>query len=450
MSRTVTRAIVAAGVLVATAVLLAAPADAQGWRRRACLAPNGVDDTEALQSALDRCSGGSWWCSVRLCRGVFRTAPLRVGDFRGVLRGDWRGRTVIQALPDLRVNNNPNGYWQDDPLDPGLDPWPFLLQFVGGRGRIQDLTIEIPSPDLALGERPTLGWIEVPGAGESYELAGAILITGLDPVAFDVRRVRIAAAPYPDGFEETALLAGVSFRGLILNPADPGGFPVHPVRGAFSLSESVLTGMLSATQLGELEQAEVEVTENDLQAYVGVDVLDGSRSQVTVSDNQWDAGFTGVNVILNIDGEPSEDNTFLVSGNRGRVAPYYWFGEPVSSGVYFLDAWTLPAPGGSTLVVSRNRMTLGDGAEAAASVVEAYGAGRLTVRGNRFGGLATVGIRADNTSGCRVFWNALSPGLDTAGEPHLHLGSETSGCVAVVGQDDIVDDDGTDNRIFRR
>lgn len=444
MSRAATRTILVVVVSLATAALLTSPATAQGWGRRACLAPNGVDDTVELQSALERCSGGSSRCTVRLCRGVFRTSPVRVGDFRGVLLGARRGRTVIQALPELQVNNNVP-YWHDDPLDPGLDPWPYLLQFIGGRGEIRDLTIEIPTPPA--GVRPTRGWheMEVEGADPTLELGGAILITGRDPVAFEVSRVRVVAGSDPESYLDTTLISGVSFRGLLFNPADPGTFPVHPVRGQFRLSESELTGMVSGTQLGELEGAEVEITRSDFQSLLAVDVLDGSRSRVSVNGNQWDAGFVGVQVILNVDGEPSQDNTFLVSRNRGTVGSYFGFG----SGIYFADPWILPVPGESTLTVSSNRVTLGDGEGAAASALEAYGSGQVRVWGDRFQGRAATGVRLDQTSGCRVFWNALS-GLDTGGGPHLDLGRETSACLAVVGAEDIVNDDGTDNRIIRR
>jgi hypothetical protein len=339
------------------------------------------------------------------------------------------------------VNDNPSGYWQDDPLNPGLDPWPFLIQFVGGRGEIRDLTIEVPTPPA--GMRPTQGWVEI--TGTSYELAGAVLITGQEPVDFEVSRVRVVAGADPEGSLETTLISGISFRGLLFNPADPGDFPVHPVRGRYRLSESDMRGMVSGTQLGELESAEIEITRNAFESFLAVDVLDGSRSRVSVDGNEWDAGFTGVQVILNVDGEPSQDNRFTVSRNRGTIGPYFGFG----SAVYFADPWLLPEPGESTLALSANRMTLGTDEEAAGSAVEAFGTGRLWAWGNRFRGRAATGVKVDETSGCRVFWNTLAR-IDTGGGAHLDLGPRTSECLAFVSQDDIVDDDGTDNRIIRR
>ncbi len=441
MYRSVSKSILAVVVSVLAVGLAASVAVAHPHHGRRCIAPNGVDDTAELQSALDRCSGAESWCAVTLCRGTFHTEPLRVGDFRGVLRGSRRGRTVIQALPEARVNNNPDGYWQDNPLDPGLDPWPYLVQFIGGRGEVRDLTLEIPTPPE--GQHPTRGWTELYGV--TKEMAGAILITGRDPVAFDVHDVRVMAGRYPDSFLDSTLLSGVSFRGLIYNPADPGGFPVFPVKGRYRIWDSEVTRTLCGTQIGELDEAEVVVAQNDFESILAVDFLDGSRSRVSVYRNRWDAGFVGVQVILNIDGEPSVDNTFLVARNRGTVGPYGGWG----SGVYFVDPWLLPEPGGSTLSVFGNRLTVGTTEEAGDTAVDASGAGRLWVGANRFRGRVTTGLRIDDTSGCRVYWNRLGD-LDTGAGPHLDLGPETSECLAVVGQDDIVNDDGTNNQIIRR
>jgi hypothetical protein len=40
--------------------------------------------------------------------------------------------------------------------------------------------------------------------------------------------------------------------------------------------------------------------------------------------------------------------------------------------------------------------------------------------------------------------------LDTGAGPDLHLGSATSDCLAIVGSDDVVVDEGSANRIVRR
>lgn len=433
-------------VSLVAAAFFVPPAGAQGRRR--CLAPNGTDDTVALQSALDRCSGATARCVVRLCRGRFKTAPLRVGDFRGTLRGAGRERTVIQALPDLLVNDNPLGYWQDDPLDPALPPWPYLLQFVGGRGTVRHLAVEIPTP--AEGLRPTQGSTEL--FGVEYELAGAILVTGGRAV-FDIRQIGVVAGEDPESFFETTLRAGVAVRGLLLDPDPeyPSAFPVVPISGRFRITGSALVGMLTGVSLGELQDADVTVEGTVTSAFVGVDLLDANRSRVEVFENSWGVDAAAFNAVLNIDGTPSMDNTVLVRDNRGAIGSYFGFGQ----GIFFQDPWLLPESGESTVTVSGNELELGGPTEAAFSGIEVFGAGsvvvnRNTIRGRveaieGFGG--GTGIAVDQTTGCRAFLNDFE-GLDTTGAD-LRLGLDTSECLSVVYRDDEVLDEGTDNRLFR-
>ena len=77
-------------VLALATTLLVPPATAE---HRRCVAPNGTDDTAQLQAALESCSGARRGCVVSLCEGVFRIAPVRVGDFRGALEGAGRDKT---------------------------------------------------------------------------------------------------------------------------------------------------------------------------------------------------------------------------------------------------------------------------------------------------------------------------------------------------------------------
>jgi hypothetical protein len=347
---------------------------------------------------------------------------------------------VIEALPHLDVNDNPLGYWKDDPLEGA--PWPYLLQFIEGRARIRDLAIEVPSPEE--GQRPTSGWNG--GWFWSDEVAGAILLTGRDPVDFDVRRVRIFGGPDPESDVGSALRAGVHFQGLLHNPDDGGGYPVHPVRGRCRISESELEGMLSGTPLWEVADARVTVSGNRYLSMVGMDVLDATRSRIVVHENTWDVEAIGFEAVLNIDGEPSEENTFLVFRNQGSIGTLVSF----ASGIFFWD------PGdpteettGSTVALSRNRLTMGVQDNPAFSGIEAWGAGQLWMSRNQVRGWSGAGLVVDDTTGCRVFGNALGD-LDTGEGPDLHLGAGTSACLAVVGPDDVVRDDGTDNQIIRR
>ncbi len=387
---------------------------------------------------------------MRLCEGRFRTAPLRVADFRGTLRGARRERTVIEALPNLLVNDNPLGYWQDDPLDRDLPPWPYLLQFVGGRGTVRDLVIEIPSP--AEGFRPTQGWTEL--FDVDYELAGAILVTGVDEVRFDVTRVRIVAGEDPESFFETTLRAGVAVRGLLidLDPEYPSDFPVQPLGGRHRIRQSTFEGMLTGVALGELDRADVTIEHTVTSAFVGVDLLDANRSRIEVATNSWGVDAAGFNAFLNIDGAPSEANTVVIRDNRGAIGPYFGSG----TGILFQDPWLLPESGASTVRVVGNDLELGSAEEAAFSGIDVFGAGSLfiarnTIRGRvqaieGFGG--GTGVAIDQTTRCRILLNDFAD-LETVAGPDLHLGPETSECLSVVYRNDEVLDEGTDNRLFR-
>jgi hypothetical protein len=454
MNRTVTKGILTVVASLATTAMLAAPAAAWGWRHQTCLAPNGSDDTAEIQAALERCSGARRRCVVSLCAGVFPIAQVRVRDFQGVLRGAGRGKTVIQALPNLEVNANPDGYFMDDPFHEDLAPWPVLVQFIGGKGRIHDLTVKVPTPEL-VGDRPTTGWGRILNEDweeeKIHELDVAILITGEDPVDFEVKRVEVVAGDDELSDLRTTLLNGITFEGRLFNEDDPGIYPVFPLRGRFRLSDSELVGMLSGAGVAELQHARVTIKNNRYWSEVATYVQDVDRSRVRILNNHWEAEGFGLQVYLNTDGEPSEKNSFLILGNQGStVVPdpdllEYGAGR----GIFFIDPGGLdrPEPGGSVVSLAHNDISVRTVDGPALSGIEVHGAGRLWAWKNVVRGEASLGgISVDRTTGCWLVRNAL----ETTGGSDLVLGRDTSRCLAVVGHDDIVDDYGTDNWIFFR
>lgn len=410
---------------------------------RSCLAPSGGEDTAALQAALETCSGATRPCSVRLCAGVFETGILRVRDFRGTLRGAGARATVLRAKADLEVSANTQGFFRDEPF--GSEPWPYLVQFVEGRAAIRDLGILIPAPPA--GSRPTTGWTLLEGFDPSFELRGALLLTGRDPVDFEVSRVRVKAERDPASELETTAFHGIELGGLLFNPADTGGFPVFPGRGSFEVTDSQVAGVLNGTPIGEIAGARVRVAHNRFRSAVAVDLIDADRSQVAIVSNRWDVSYRGVQVRQNLDGSPSRASGILVDDNEGSLTP---FAPGVGDGIAFQDPFDAsPDPGGSVLWATRNRLTLGKANGRAASGITAVGSARLKIAGNRLSGKAALGIDVDVAEGCLVLGNSVRD-LDTAGGPDLRLGSNTSDCLAVVGKHDLVQDDGSNNRVIRR
>jgi len=432
--------------LVGTALLGGVgPAAAQG-RHHACLAPSGDDDTAALQAALDRCSGAKRPCAVTLCAGTFRIGILRVRDFRGTLRGRGPERTVLRAHPELPVSGDTRDFFREDPIEED-EPWPYLVQFIEGRGRVEDLGILIPAPPDR--STPTTGWYLLDD-GPIFELRGALLFTGREPVDFEVRDVRVVAED-PGSDLGTTTFHGAEFGGLLYDPAaddSPGSFPVFPARGRLRVTDSTFDGVLVGTPLAELAGARVLVARNRYRSTIAVEVIDADRSAIGVLANRWVVSYRGVQVRQNLDGVPSRAGEIRVNANRGTVESLSGgFGD----GLSFEDPAGVasPDPGATVLRVTGNRWTLGSGQEAAASGVTAKGAARLRLAGNRLSGTAGAGLEVDATSGCWIWGNSMG-GLDTGAGPDLHLGHDTSDCLAVVGLHDVVDDEGVANRVIRR
>ena len=408
-----------------------------------CLAPSGGDDTAALQEALETCSGETRPCTVQLCAGVFETGILRVQDFRGTLRGAGARATILRAKPDLEVSANTQGFFRDDPL--GFEPWPYLVQFVEGRASIRDLGILIPAPPA--GSRPTTGWTLFEGFDPTFELRGALLLTGRDPVDFEVSRVRVMAPTDPASELDTTAFHGIELGGLLFNPDDTGGFPVFPARGRFEVTGCEILGVLNGTPIGEIAGARVRVAHNRFRSAVAVDLIDADRSQVAIVSNRWDASYRGVQVRQNLDGGPSRASGILVDDNEGSLAP---FSPGAGDGIAFQDPFDAsPDPGGSVLWVTRNRLAVGNANGPAASGITAVGSTRLKVAGNRLSGKAAVGVDVDVANGCLVLGNSARA-LHTGGGPDLRLGDDTSDCLAIVGKHDSVQDDGSNNKVIRR
>ena len=221
----------------------------------------------------------------------------------------------------------------------------------------------MPAPPA--GSRPTTGWT-IFAAEPIYELRGALLLTGRDPVGFEVSRVRVMAERDPASEIETTAFHGVEFGGLLFDPDAPGPFPVFPARGSFELVDSEIRGVLNGTPVGEIAQANVRVAHNRFRSTVAVDLVDADQSQVAIVSNRWDVSYRGVQVSQNLDGNPSRASGFRVDHNRGSLTPsrrhrrrHLLPGPP-----------TPPPPGGSSPVGEAHRLTLGRRRSAASGIVK--------------------------------------------------------------------------------
>ena len=259
--------------------------------------------------------------------------------------------------------------------------------------------------------------------------------------------MRVRAETDPASELETTAFHGVELGGLLFDPDDAGGFPVFPARGRFAVTDSEIVGVLNGTPIGEIARAHVRVAHNRFRSTVAVELVDADRSQVAIVSNRWDVSYRGVQVRQNLDGSPSRASGILVDDNEGSLAPLApGFGD----GIAFQDPFDAsPEPGGSVLWATRNRLTLGSGTGPAASGITVAGSARLKLAGNRLAGTASAGIDVDVAQGCLVLGNSFR-GLETGAGPDLHLGRDTSDCLAVVGRGDVVQDDGSNNNVIRR
>jgi hypothetical protein len=279
-------------------------------------------------------------------------------------------------------------------------------------------------------------------------LRGGLLITGRHPVDFSVRHVRVEAAADPGAEGDPTAYIGISCEGLLFDSEGEEPYPVFPVQGGCRVTDSVVRGTLRGTSLSELARASVLLAGNDYRTSTAVEVADADHSRISVLANRWDVDLRGVQVLQNLDGPPSRESVIVVSRNRGRVvpSPVYRFGD----GLFFADPFEPSRePGGTTLRVTRNRWTFGEPALPATEGLRVMGAAGLRIMGNVLDGSVVNGVTVDHTTGCRVerntfAWNEADEGRD------LRLGPDTSGCRAVVGLQDSVVDQGTDNEIVRR
>ncbi|NJO13150.1 MAG: hypothetical protein HC872_06440 [Gammaproteobacteria bacterium] len=128
-------------LLLVSVALLAAPGPASALTLS--LSPSGGDDTAQLQAALDTCSAATQPCRIVLDRGVFHTDLLLVHDFRGRIRGQGAGSTVIRPLPDRQLRPTRQPFTA--PASTAAR-YPVLLHFADGSDvELLDLTLDFPS-----------------------------------------------------------------------------------------------------------------------------------------------------------------------------------------------------------------------------------------------------------------------------------------------------------------
>ncbi len=259
-------------------------------------APNGTDDTAAIQSALNTCAAYGKSCTVQLAGGTYLTTQLIVHNFQGTFKGMGENATTIQAL-FLPVN------WPD-PLVQACNPnftdclWATLITFIDGSVTVSDLTINInlvPAAQTYVQD------------GAPTEIVYAPLeLTGKHLMNATVDRIAVTGQPDANNGWGTNIENGIHYSGEMARSKTPGD--LYFLTGSYTVRNSYFNN----TGVAVSEDGFVTST----QITIG-----GSPQTGNVMENDQ-AG---------IDLESSQKSFFEISYNNsagasagGWVVPYYW------------------------------------------------------------------------------------------------------------------------------
>ena len=403
--------------------------------------PSGGDDTEALQTALELCSGAAPGCVVELAAGIFRTRPLIVHDFYGSLRGAGREATVVEAMPNIEVVQAEPAVIAVMPTPE--EPWPFLLSFIGGDIHISDLTLSITE------EAPTTGWSFFDT--EFDAMVATLLITGTRADAV-IERITVQGAA--GNFAGSNLINGLYIEGILPNPDGPWAIDASPpLAGTFVVRDSHFTNAgynLATTNLIDSIVLIERNTFDDSPVVDGgardIDLLDHANTVTIIRDNQLD-GVRGMGIHV-AQGDFLSDlapSFYLIEGNRIRA-------RATGQGIVLSDnLWTGDAAPTLDAVVTGNAISL----SAEAHAVFTTGAHGVDFVGNRFGGSGRAGITIGTTYGAdelaraeawAIVGNDMAD-LDVRGQ-WIVLGEGATGNTVVCGAGVSAVDEGTGNRVM--
>ena len=399
--------------------------------------PNGSDDTANLQAALDRCVTHGPGCTVQLAAGRYLTGQLVAYNFRGTFRGRGRDKTIIEALPNLRVDSwiaESDTYW---PPDTNEHPWPSLMIFVDGDIRVSDLAIQITHVPATQPYDFAPGW-------QVAALIDAIRFMGQRPTNATVERIAI------EGREDSSDLSfwgfnlanGVTFAGEL--PTGSGiSFDYYPIAGRLSVSASSFMSSGSGVYPAIVKDGRVtiggapsagNVFEN---VAVGMDLESLESSVIEVSHNRVSgARYAGAWAIAWCCGFlPTRPSQFSIHDNTFRPA-----GES-ADGIVLVDD---PAQPWIRALVSSNTVEaqdIGNGG------ISAYNTKGTTIWNNRVSGRGADAIGVWNGTYGVVLANDVEDFRADSAQIVLD-GTTTRSAVVCENPNDTVLNQGKDNRVI--
>jgi hypothetical protein len=450
---------------VALLCLLAAPALAA---KTIVVTPSTTgDDTAGLQAAFNQAVRAGPGSTVRLTAGHFYTNNVLVRNFRGCFKGAGEGVTIIDTLRgNPAYAEGPGVALTPDPCHPTtyLEPFAFLIGFLGGNVSVSAMSFDITAPDPA---EPFYVNPDDPGGRTS--LGSVILVTGNASSAFD--RVGFAAGEGDlgnlDGLDG---LDGLNVGGFVdilgKARADEYGSYVslEPTGGVHRVTRSSFSGLAGVETMGltggSLTVGGCAAMQNAFHQYWECCVLvDVSNSYVEISHNRmtakgpagtgvfalqgWMAGWGGGAPL-----PPLPAPRYVITDNDMRISSG-------GSGVFLGDlSYDFGAAGRLKAVLAGNTIVL-DGASIG---IGEYCTKDIKVLHNRFSGSAAAGIYVgddfggpDGTtlwpvSGWMIIGNDLRRLTVTEEDSApIVLGEGSTHCVVVCPWTTDVIDKGVDN-----
>ena len=248
--------------------------------------PNGVDDTANIQGALDTCVADGRGCTVQLRAGTYLTKQLVAYNFRGTFKGMGKGRTTIEALPNLPVDMEPVGGVPESLCQPNTTTcrWPSLIIFVNGDIRVSDLSIFITAP---------------PGTATTTWLFGGSPFTGLynalsfmgQHVTACIDRIHMEGLPDPTNLAGFNVVNALHFHGIFPRSLTPWDW--YFLSGSLTVrNSSFSSATVGIAQDGFVKSSRITIGGSPSagnhfeKGWAGVDMEANENSVVEISYNE--------------------------------------------------------------------------------------------------------------------------------------------------------------------
>ena len=329
-------------LLAVASLLFAAPA----WAGPLIVSvgpPSGGDDTQALQSALDRCVASGRKCTVQLGAGTYMTRQLVAYNFRGTFAGAGQNSTFVEPFGTLSVCQANLCGWK--PPDTTTNLWPDLVIFVNGDVTVSDMSFRLTTTPA------TTGWYL--RTRLRYGLVSAIRVLGSQPTAASIRRVGITGASDPQfgwyGGLYNVLNCVIVASELPRPGADPNTCNVfdptsaaactYPLTGAFDFESSSFQTCGSGLGIARLVRSHVSIGGSTTKGNIfadnafGIELGNNEESMFDVSQNSIDDSWSLNLIVYNPYYPAQAASTYVIHNNSLDVGGPGGFAD----GIYLED-----------------------------------------------------------------------------------------------------------------